>query len=217
MLPELRKEYALPILNGLIIEQDFPGMTLPLQEIRRFSVEEYHRMGEVGILHPDERVELIDGVLKQMSPIGSQHAACVSKLMNLLLPPLQGRALVRVQNPIVLNDNTEPEPDVAIIKQRDDDYSAAHPRSNDILIVIEVADTTLEYDKRVKLLRYAQANIPEVWIVNLLEKRVEIYKGVVSLKDRSAVYRTHTDYYVEDVISFSEFPDLELAVADILP
>ncbi len=116
MLPELRKEYALPILNGLIIEQDFSGMTLPLQEIRRFSVEEYHRMGEVGILQPDERVELIDGVLKQMSPIGNQHAACVSKLMNLLLPPLQGRALVRVQNPIVLNDNTEPEPDVAIVK-----------------------------------------------------------------------------------------------------
>ena len=197
------------------------------QQIRRFSVEEYHRMGEAGILHPDERIELIDGVLKQMSPIGSQHAACVSKLMNLLLPPLQGRTFkrgsatalssVRVQNPIVLDDNTEPEPDLAIVRQRDDDYSAAHPQPNDILIVIEVADTTLEYDRTMKLLRYAQANIPEVWIVNLVEKRVEIYQGVVLLKDRAAVYRTRTDYYTDDVISLSAFPDFELAVADILP
>ena len=192
-------------------------ITLPFQEIRRLSVEEYHRMGEVGILQPNERLELIDGVLKQMSPIGSQHAACVSRLMNLLLPPLQGRALVRVQNPIVLDDNTEPEPDLAIVRQRDDDYSVAHPQPNDILIVIEVADTTLEYDKRVKLSRYAQANIPEVWIVNLVEKRVEIYKEVVLLKDREAVYRIRTDYYTDDVILFSAFPDLEIAVADILP
>jgi len=191
-------------------------IALPFQEIRRFSVEEYHRMSEVGILQPDERVELIDGVLKQMSPIGSQHAACVSKLMNLLLPPLQGRALVRVQNPIVLDDKTEPEPDVAIVKQRDDDYSVAHPRPNDIIIVIEVADTTLEYDKGVKLSRYAQANIEEVWIVNLVERRVEIYKEVVLLKDRAAVYRTRTDYYTDDVISVSAFPDLEIAIADIL-
>ena len=186
------------------------------QQIRRLSVEEYHWMGEAGILRPDERVELIDGVLKQMSPIGSQHAACVSRLTNLLLPPLQRHALVRVQNPIVLDDNTEPEPDLAIVKQRDDDYSAAHPRPNDILIVIEVADTTLEYDKRVKLLRYAQVNIPEVWIVNLVDKRVEIYKGVVLLKDCATTYRTRTDYYADDVISFSAFPELELAVTDIL-
>jgi Uma2 family endonuclease len=193
-------------------------VALPLQQIRRLSVEEYHRMGELGILQPDERLELIDGVLQQMSPIGSQHAACVSKLMNLLLPPLQGRALVRVQNPIVLDDHTEPEPDVAIVRQREDDYSAAHPRSEDVLIVIEVADTTLEYDKRVKLSRYAQANIPEAWIVNLVERRVEIYQGVVLFNDRAAAaYRTRTNYYTDDVISFSEFPSLEIAVADILP
>ena len=96
-------------------------VALPLQQIRRLSVEEYHRMGELGILQPDERVELIDGVLQQMSPIGSQHAACISKLMKRILPPLQGRAVGRGQKPSVLDDNTEPEPDVAIVRQREDD------------------------------------------------------------------------------------------------
>jgi len=192
-------------------------IALPFQQIRRLSVEEYHRMGDIGILQPDERIELIDGVLNKMSPIGSQHAACVSKITNLLLPTLLGSALVRVQNPIILDDNTEPEPDIAIVRQRDDDYSAAHPRPNDILIVIEVADTTLEYDKRVKLSRYAKANIPEVWIVNLVDKRVEVYQEVVLPKDGAAAYRTRTDYYTGDMISLPAFPNLEIAVADILP
>ena len=101
---------------------------VPPQQIRRFSVKEYHWMGEVGILPPDEHTELIDGVIKEMSPRGTRHAACVRRLTNLLPHVLQARAQVSVQDPIVLDDSTEPEPDVALVVPREDAYATAHPR-----------------------------------------------------------------------------------------
>lgn len=143
--------------------------------VRRISVTEYHKMGEIGIFGEYERVELIEGVIRKMGPKGTRHTTSVSNLTNLLPLLLEGEALIRVQDPIVLNDDTEPEPDVAVIKPRGDAYTEAHPHPDDVLLLIEVADTSLEYDREIKLPRYAVSGIPEVWIVNLVENIVEVY------------------------------------------
>lgn len=142
---------------------------------RTFTVHDYARMRETGILTEDERVELIDGEIRNMSPIGPQHAAIVSKIVKLLTQQVQDTAIVSPQNPVRLTDNTEPQPDIAVLHYRDDFYSAAHPTADDILLVIEVADTTLTYDREEKAPRYAAAAVPEVWIVNIPEQIVEQY------------------------------------------
>ncbi|MCZ6679573.1 MAG: Uma2 family endonuclease [Candidatus Poribacteria bacterium] len=201
--------------SKMAFSEAYPA-AFPLHQIRRLSVKEYHWMGEVGILRPDERVELIDGVIRKMSPKGSRHTACVRKLTNLLPLLLQGRALVSVQDPIVLDDNTEPEPDVALVRPRDDAYARAHPRPGDVLLVIEVADTSLEDDRTVKLPRYAESGIPEVWLIDVADDVLAVYRQPISQPDDRAEYRLHTDYSIGDVISPLAFPDIELSVAAIL-
>jgi Uma2 family endonuclease len=184
--------------------------------IRRFSVKEYHWMGEVGILQPDERTELIDGVIRKMSPRGSKHAATVSRLANLLPHLIKGKAWIRVQDPIVLDDNTEPEPDISIVALRDDAYATAHPRPEDVLLVIEVADTTLEDDRTVKLPRYAKAGIPEVWLIDVADAALSAYRQPVSPPDGASTYRVRVDYFPGDAISPVAFPEVEIAINQIL-
>ncbi|CAA9444409.1 COG1355, Predicted dioxygenase [uncultured Rubrobacteraceae bacterium] len=139
---------------------------------RRFTVEEYHRMGEAGILREDERVELIEGEIVQMNPIGGRHIRCVNELNWLLGQQLRDRALrVSVQNPIRLNGGLEPQPDLAVI--RAGDYAGSLPGPGDALLVIEVSDTTLDYDRNVKLAFYARAGIGEAWIVDLPNEAIE--------------------------------------------
>lgn len=139
----------------------------------QFTVEDYERMREVGILHEDDRVELLDGEVRAMSPIGPFHASIVNLLAMLLTRQLGDNAIVSSQNPIQLNDYSEPQPDIAILQPRVDYYAAAHPRPDDILIVIEVSDSSLEYDRTEKLPRYAIAGIPEVWIIDVGKKTIE--------------------------------------------
>ena len=140
-----------------------------------FTVAEYERMGRFGIFSEDDRVELVNGEIIEMSPIGERHAACVDALSELLRERLKHSVIVRVQNPIRLDDFSEPQPDISILKRRDDFYRHAHPRPEDVLLVIEVSDTTLEYDLKVKVPLYARAGIPEAWVVNLPEERIEVY------------------------------------------
>ena len=140
-----------------------------------FTVAEYNRMGETGILTEDDRVELIEGEIIEMSPIGRRHAACVGRLTNLFSRLLAERAIVWIQNPIVLNEYTEPQPDVALLRRREDFYERSLPTPDDVLLVIEVADTTLEYDRQIKLPLYARAGIREVWIISLLDEQVEVH------------------------------------------
>jgi Uma2 family endonuclease len=142
---------------------------------RSFTVAEYERMGRAGIFSPEARVELVCGEIIEMSPVGERHAACVDFLTQLITLRLRRGAIVRVQNPIQLNDYSEPQPDIAVLKRRDDFYRHAHPRPEDVLVVIEVSDSTLEYDRKVKIPLYAAAGIPEAWLVNLPEERIEIY------------------------------------------
>jgi Uma2 family endonuclease len=143
---------------------------------RWFSVDEYYRMADAGILTEDDRVELIEGEIIEMSPIGSRHAGCVKRLNTLLGQQSGQSAIVSVQDPISIDDFSEPEPDVALLKPREDFYSESHPTASDVLLVVEVADTSVEYDRSVKLPLYARAGIGEMWLVNLPQEIIEIYR-----------------------------------------
>jgi Uma2 family endonuclease len=140
-----------------------------------FTAEEFERMGEAGIFRQGARLELIDGEIFEMSPIGNAHAACV-KFLNRLLSRLFGDVLIiGVQDPVRLSDFSEPQPDLSLLRWRDDDYRERHPAPADMLLVIEVADTTVVKDRTIKLPLYARAGIAEAWLVNIPEERVEIY------------------------------------------
>jgi len=141
---------------------------------RPLTVDEYHRMGEAGILTERDRVELIEGELIAMSPIGSEHSGTVNALTRRLVQMVGDRGVVAVQNPVQLDDLTEPEPDFAVLKPRADDYRRATPRANEVLLIIEVADSSLGYDRAVKRSLYARHGIPEFWIVNLVAGEVEV-------------------------------------------
>ncbi|MBI4592706.1 MAG: Uma2 family endonuclease, partial [Candidatus Rokubacteria bacterium] len=144
---------------------------------RRFTVDEYHRMGETGILAEDEHVELLAGALVVSEPIGTRHAGTVNRLARLFISRLGDRAVVQVQNPIELpKEDSEPEPDISVLHPRADFYSSAHPVAADVLLVVEVADASLRLDRRLKIPLYARAGIREVWLVDLTTDRVEVYR-----------------------------------------
>ena len=140
---------------------------------RRFTVHDYHRMGEAGILHEDDRVELIEGEIVEMTAIGTRHFSCVNGLTRLLVVSVGDEAIISVQNPVRLNEYTEPQPDLAVIRPRD--YRESLPEPDDVLLLIEVSETTLPYDRGVKLPLYARAGIREVWIVDLPGETIERY------------------------------------------
>lgn len=149
---------------------------MPVQIARwQFTVANYSRMRETGILSEDDHVELIDGEVREMSPIGPLHAAIVNRLTRLLSAQIGNTAIISIQNPIQLNDYSEPQPDVAILQFRDDFYSGAHPVADDVLLVIEVADTPAEYDRSEKLPRYAAAHIAEAWLIDVSSQVIEQY------------------------------------------
>jgi len=141
-----------------------------------FTVDDYHRMAEVGILGADDRVELLDGQIVEMTPIGPDHAGCVDDLTRLLLRLAGASALVRVQNPVILGQHWEPQPDVTLLRPRPGGYRKGHPGPEDILLVVEVADASLGPDREVKLPRYARAGIPEAWLVDLEHDVIEVHR-----------------------------------------
>lgn len=150
-------------------------MTQILLPRKSFSVAEYHQLATAGILRPEDRVELINGDIITMSPINSPHAATVDLIAEILYEQLHKKASIKGQNPIQLNDLSEPEPDITIAKYRKDGYYHQHPRPEDIYLLVEVADTTLEKDRTVKAPLYATAGIPEYWIVNIPDSQIEIF------------------------------------------
>ncbi len=133
----------------------------------RLTVDEYLRMGEAGILRDDARVELIDGEMVDMAPMRSRHASVVGDLLALLVRAVGERAIVRCQSPLVLGERSAPEPDLMLLKLREDRYRNAHPQAADVLLLIEVADTSADYDRRLELPLYARHGVVEVWIVDL--------------------------------------------------
>ena len=177
---------------------------------RRFTVEDYYRMAEAGILTPDDRVELLDGEIAEMTPIGSRHAACVDRLTRLLTQAIGDRAIVRVQNPIRLDRYSEPHPDLALLRPRDDFYAAAHPGPADVLLVIEVARTSEQIDRTVKLPLYARSGIPTAWLVVLEDDLIFLHEGPAP--DR---YRVVRELHRGDRLRL-EALGVELSVTDIL-
>jgi Uma2 family endonuclease len=144
---------------------------------RLYTVDEYHHMAEVGILKEDERVELIDGEVVKMSPIGTRHAACVKRLIALLTDHVGRNAIVGAQDPVRLSKYLEPQPDISLLKYRDDYYAQQMPGPEDVLLLIEVADTSLAYDRDLKVPLYAREGVPEVWVVDLNSDAVLVYRN----------------------------------------
>jgi Uma2 family endonuclease len=177
---------------------------------RRFTRAEYYRMAEVGILGRHDRVELIDGEIVQMFPIGRRHTAFVVNLTQLLVVRLASHALVFVQSPIVLTEDTEPQPDLAVVRRRAVPYKEREAHAEDVLLLIEVADPSLAYDRSTKLRLYAAAGIPEYWIVDCTTETVEIYRnpGPTGYRDVTRATGTAT-------LTLQAFPDVELTTAEI--
>ncbi|WP_322801043.1 Uma2 family endonuclease [Thermoflexus sp.] len=185
------------------------GVALPL---RRFTVEEYHRLAEAGILREDERVELIEGAIREMPPISSAHAGAVNRLLDRLFSlQAKGQGIVSVQNPIRLGPYSEPQPDLALLRPRADFYASAHPGPSDVLLVIEVAESSADYDREHKLPLYGRAGIPEAWVVDLARGEV-----VVGRDPSPEGYRAIRIARRGEVLSPLAFPDLALPVAEIL-
>lgn len=186
--------------------------------VRRLSLEEYHQLIESGFFAPEERVELIEGVLHAMSPRGPRHGGCLTRLLHLIFPCVEDRALVRVQDPITITaGGSEPEPDLVLAVRRPDAYSDRHPQPNEVLLLVEVADTTLEYDREVKVPLYAAAGIADYWIVNLVDDVVEVYRQPVTLADGTAGYRTVQVFSAGETAQPLHFQDCALAVSDVIP
>ena len=186
-----------------------PAAAVPTR--RRFTVAEYYAMADAGILSENDRVELLDGDLIVMPPIGDWHAASVDLFTNILPPSLQGRAIVRVQNPTRLDNNSEPQPDVMLLRWRDDFYRNGHPAPGDVLLLIEVADSSAEFDRTVKLAAYARAGIPELWSVARPERRIEAYTDPTGDS-----YDTVRHFGFGESIAPQAFPDIVLEVARII-
>lgn len=178
---------------------------------RLFSVEDYHRMGEAGVFGPEDRVELLGGEIVAMSPIGSKHAACVKRLARLFSVRLGDRAIVSVQDPVRLDPRSEPEPDVALLQPRADFYGAGHPAPKDVLLLVEVSDSTQEYDRGQKLPAYARAAVAEVWIVDLPGQIVEVYRA-----PRADGYGHARSFRRGEFLVPSAFADARIGVDEIL-
>lgn len=177
---------------------------------RLLTVSDYHKMAEVGILDEDDRIELINGEIIEMSPIGSLHVSRVNRIIAIFKRLSDELAILSVQNPISIGPYSEPEPDIALVKFRSDFYEGQLPKAEDVYLVIEVADTSLGYDREVKKPLFAAAGIPELWIVNIEDSQVEVYK-----KPTNGDYTSRQDFKRGGTI-FIESLDFAVKVDKIL-
>ena len=191
---------------------DVQGVAAAPPRSRKFTVDEYYLMAEVGILKPDERVELIEGEILVMPPIGPEHAWNVDLASDFITRRIDERFIVRSQNPVRLSDASEPQPDIAIILRRPEGYLAAHPTPADVLLIIEVADSSLEYDRNIKAHIYGRSGVPETWVRNLPEDCIERFT-----EPGPDGYTQHTVHHRGETLTPVALPDLELAVGDLLP
>ncbi|MBY5958907.1 Uma2 family endonuclease [Membranicola marinus] len=180
----------------------------PLVTKRLINTEEYYKMGETGVFRPDEKIELINGEIINMAPIGSNHAAIVRQLSSILARSFTDEIIISSQQPIHIDQWNEPEPDIALLKLSKDNYFEAHPGPSDVLMIVEVSDSSHDYDSKVKLPLYASAVIPVYWIINLNRKCIEVYEEPVD-----DLYQKRMLYIPGHQISFM---DKSFDVAEIL-
>jgi Uma2 family endonuclease len=181
-------------------------------ERHRITLDEYHRMAEAGVFNPDARIELVEGELIEMAPIYPPHASAVDRILYQFITRLRGRAWVRCQNPVTLPPDSEPQPDVVLARLDPRSFRDHHPGPDEILLAVEVAESTLELDRGIKIPLYARSGIREVWLVNLVDDEIIVYR-----EPTEAWYHTVQTSTRCDSISPLAFPDVTFAVEDLLP
>ena len=178
---------------------------------KRFTVDDYYKMAEAGILTPTDRVELIEGEIVEMSPIGDRHGMAVNRATMVFARGLGDQVVVAVQNPVRVNRYNEPQPDVVLIRPREGFYGTRHPRPEDVILLIEVSDTTLPFDRKVKVPIYARNGIPEVWIVDLQNDGIHVYR-----EPKGETYKLVESHSRSESVSPQAFPAFVIKVDDLL-
>ncbi len=177
----------------------------------QFTVDQYHKMGEDNILHEDSRVELIEGEIIIMTPIGRRHASKVARIGKFLDKLLDENAIVWPQNPIQLGEYSEPQPDLVLLKPRDDFYEEKLPTNEDVYLIIEISDSSYPMDSKVKQKLYAKFSITEYWILKLDSNTLEVYRFPTSVG-----YEEKSIYSKEDHVSLLSFPNNQISVKDLI-
>ncbi|KAF3888731.1 MULTISPECIES: Uma2 family endonuclease [Nostocales] len=184
---------------------------------KRFTISEYERLAKLEFFRENERVELIDGEIISMVSKGTRHSVCETRLERQLYELVGKRATLRGQQPIVISEYNEPEPDRAIVKNREDDYLSTHPLPSDILLLIEIADSSLKYDQEVKLTIYAQGGISDYWIFNLIDNCLECYSEPYQNLQGKFGYRKKIIFLPNETVNLPYFSDLILDLSKVFP
>ena len=184
---------------------------------KKFTLDEYHRLIDWGFFAGKERVELIRGEIIQMSPKKTPHSVCNSLLWKALYDLIGNQAEIRVQEPIFIDSNNEPEPDLVIAVKQDDNYLSSHPTPQDILLVIEISDSTLKYDQETKLSLYAEAGINNYWIFNLGDRHLEVYQQPFQDHQGKFAYRSKQIILAAETVNLPNFNELSLDLAQVFP
>lgn len=180
-------------------------------EFRLISVQDYHRMAEVGIFRPDERVELIAGQVIPIAAKGTAHSAVITRINRLLKSRLGDRVLLRLQDPIELDDYSEPEPDIALVIPDPLDYEDHHPIVSEVFLIIEIADSSLRYDCEVKAIAYAKSGLSEYWVLDGTARKLHVFR-----LPSSDGYQSETILLGEVTIAPLAFPDCEIKIEEML-
>lgn len=185
---------------------------MPLSDLplARITAAQFHAMIQAGIYTADDKIELVDGLLFKKMSIGSPHAALVNALNFALSRRLGGQAIIAIQNPLAINEYSEPEPDVSLLKLRQDFYRAAHPGPQDVLLVVEVADTSLVSDLNAKIPLYAAADVAEAWLVNLNEGTLTVFT-----KPEGAVYQSSKVFKGGETVPVPGFHDMSIPLSEL--
>ncbi|MGJ5633931.1 Uma2 family endonuclease [Nostoc sp. CALU 1950] len=190
---------------------------MSIAQAKRFTLDEYHRLGELGFFHEDDHVELINGEIIEMASKVTAHETCLRKLWKELPKILGDKATLQSQAPIALPPNSEPEPDFAIVQNRADDYLSGHPKAADVFLVMEVSDSSLAYDQDVKIPLYSKGGITDYWIFNLFDNYLEAYSEPYQDNQGRYGYSNKRIFLSNEIITFSCFPDLSLDLVKVFP
>jgi Uma2 family endonuclease len=190
---------------------------MSLSTAKRFTIFEYHRLIELGFFGEDDRVELIKGEIVNMVAKGKPHSVCGTRLYRELFKLVKEQGTLRSQDPITISDNSEPEPDLVIVRNRADDYLANHPTPSDILLLIEIADSSLKYDQQEKLPLYAEAGIADYWIFNLVDNYLECYSEPYQASQGKFGYRRKVIFLPNESVNLPNFHDLVLDLSKVFP
>ena len=177
---------------------------------RKFTIDEYHQLVDLGFFSENDRIELIRGEIIEMAPKRTPHSVCNSLLWKRLYELIGKQAEIRVQEPITLPSNSEPEPDVVIAQKKEDNYLSAHPTVKDVILIIEISDSTLQYDRETKLSLYAEAGINHYWIVNLVDRCLEVYSNPFSTDKDKFGYRNKSIFFPNEEIDIPGFANVSL-------